>query len=125
MPRLELFPFCNRNHLTGRWVRARYVAEKHEIAARHKEWEITGPAEVRDVDPHARYFTPWKLVPHADLMRIEEPPPELQPHLAQPPTIDEREALLAMLFLRRYVTYCARRRRYSQMQGAANLYSGL
>ena len=30
-----------------------------------------------------------------------------------------------MLFLRRYVTYCARRRRYSQMQGAADLYRAL
>jgi len=57
------------------------VAERHEIAARYSEWEIIGPAEIRNIDPSARYFTPWKIVPHADLIRIEEPPPELQPHL--------------------------------------------
>ena len=71
--------------MTGKWVKARYVAERHEIAARYAEWEIIGPPEIRDVDPDARYFTPWKVVPHADLMRMEEPPPELQPHLAKPP----------------------------------------
>jgi len=37
--------------------------------------------------------------------------------------MDEREAFLTTLFLRRYVTYCARRRRFSQMQGAARLLS--
>jgi hypothetical protein len=29
---------------------------------------------------------------------------------------------MLLLFLRRYVTYCARRRRYAQMQGAARLH---
>ena len=48
-------------------------------------------------------------MPHADLMRMEEPPPEMQPHLAKPPRIDEREAFLTTLFLRRYVTLCANR----------------
>src|SRR6185295_15457958 len=50
----------------------RYVAERHEVAVRHAEWEITGPPKIRDVDPGARYFTPWKVVPHAELVRIEE-----------------------------------------------------
>lgn len=122
MPRLELFPFRYREPFTGKWVKARYRAEPHEIAARYKEWEITGPPEIREVDPNARYFTPWKVLPHADLMRMEEPAPELQPHLARPPAIDELEACLATLFLRRYVTYCARRGRYSQMQGASRLH---
>src|SRR6185369_7101982 len=90
MPRLELFPFRYRDRVTGKWVRARYVAERHEIAARYSEWELIGPPEIRDVDPNARYFTPWKIVPHADLVRMEEPPPEMQPHLAEPPRIDER-----------------------------------
>jgi hypothetical protein len=80
MPRLELFPFRYRDRLTGKWVKARYVAERHEIAARYKEWEITGPPEVRDVEPTARYFTPWKVVPHAELKRMEELPPQMQPH---------------------------------------------
>jgi hypothetical protein len=45
----------------------------------------------------------------------------MQPHLAEPPTIDELEAFMTMLFLRRYVTYWTRRKRYAQMQGAARL----
>ena len=51
MPRLELFPFRYRDPRTGRWIRARYVAERHEIAARYAELEIIGPAEIRDIDP--------------------------------------------------------------------------
>ena len=58
MPRLELYPLRFRDPLTGKWVRARYVAERHEIAARYAEWEITGPPEIREVDPNARYFNP-------------------------------------------------------------------
>jgi len=61
MPRLELFPFRYRDELTGKWVRARYVAERHEIAARFTEWEITGPPEIRNPDPGDAYFTPWKI----------------------------------------------------------------
>lgn len=57
LPRLELFPFRYRDPWTDKWVRARYVAERQEI----------GPPEVRDVDPEARYFTPWKVVPHAEV----------------------------------------------------------
>ena len=121
MPRLELFPFRYRDRITGKWVRARYVAEPHEIAARYEVWEIIGPPEIRDVDPNARYFTPWKVTPHAEVVRMQEPPPELQPHLAKPPAINAMEAFLTSLFLRRYVTYCARRRRYAQMNGAARL----
>ena len=55
-------------------------------------------------------------------MRLEEPAPELQPHLAKPPSLDALEAFLTALFLRRYVTYCARRGRYAQMQGAIQLH---
>jgi len=102
-------------------MKARYVADRQEIERRHAEWEIIGPPEIRDVDPSARYFTPWKVVPHAELKRMQELAPEMQPHLAKPPTMDGTEAFLAGLFLRRYVTYCARRRRYSQMNGAAQL----
>ena len=51
MPRLELYPFRYRDPVTAKWIRARYVAERHEIAARYAEWEIIGPAEIRDADP--------------------------------------------------------------------------
>ena len=50
MPRLELFPFRFRDPVSGKWVRARYVAQREEIAARYAEWEIAGPPEIRDVD---------------------------------------------------------------------------
>jgi hypothetical protein len=62
-PRLELFAFRYRDPRTGKWIRARYVAELHEIAARHAEFEIIGPAEIRDVDSDARYFTPQRPSP--------------------------------------------------------------
>ena len=92
MPRLALFPFRYRDRVTGKWVKARHVAERHDIAARYAEWEIIGPPEIGDVDPYARYFTPWKVAPQAELMRMQELPPELQPRLARPPTIDLVEA---------------------------------
>ena len=63
------------------------------------------------MDPEARYFTP-----HAT--QIEMPP-------ARQPTLDALEAFLLQLFLRRYITYCARRRRYAAMNGAARLYAEL
>jgi len=85
------------------------------------ESDITGPPEIRDVDINARYFSPWKAIPHAGLMRISETPPELRPQLAMPPGIDGVESFLVGVFLRRYVTYCARRRQYAQMDGAARL----
>jgi len=56
MPRLELFPFRYRDRLTGKWVKARYVAERHEIARVTPSGEIIGSPEIRDVDPNERYF---------------------------------------------------------------------
>ena len=44
--------------MTGKWIRARYVAERHEIASRYAEWEITGPAKIREISSRERYFTP-------------------------------------------------------------------
>jgi hypothetical protein len=41
-------------------MRARYVAERREIAARYAEWEIIGPPEIRHVEPSAAYFNPWR-----------------------------------------------------------------
>ena len=104
VPRLELFPFRYKDTRTGKWVRARYVAELHEIKARHTEFEITGPPEIRDVDPDARYFSPnFNTMMNAEMRRFRERPPELQP------VIDALEAFLVLTFLRRYVNYCARR----------------
>jgi len=60
VPRLELFPFRYRDERTGKWVRARYVAELHEIKARYADFEIIGPAEIREVDPRERSFSPHR-----------------------------------------------------------------
>jgi hypothetical protein len=56
--RLFLFPFRTRNELTGKWVRARYKAEYHELMARYAEWEIIGPPEIRR--PGGGAFSPWR-----------------------------------------------------------------
>jgi hypothetical protein len=55
-------PFRYRDPIGGRWIRARYVATREEIAKRYAEWEILGPPEVRDVDPGERYFAPHRRV---------------------------------------------------------------
>ena len=115
-PCLELFPFRYRDPRTGKWVRARYVATREQIADRHAEWEITGPAEIRNVDPEARAFSPFKQMMDAELRRYRATA-ELQP------TIDAVEELLLAVFLRRYVTYCARRGRFAAMNGTARLYA--
>jgi hypothetical protein len=120
-PRLELFAYRYRDLRTGKWIRARYRAERQEIAARHTEFEIIGPPEIRDVDPDAPRFTPhFKLMMNAELRRYSERPPEL---LTTPPAIDGLERLLLRAFLRRYVTYCARRRRFAAMNEAARLFA--
>jgi hypothetical protein len=60
--RLYLYPFRYRNPVCGKWFRARYVAELHEIVARHAEYEIIGAPEIRDVPDHpkANTFSPWR-----------------------------------------------------------------
>lgn len=116
MPRLALFAFKYRDPRTGKWIRARYLAELHEIKARHAEYEIIEPPEIRDVNPDTRYFAPeFNAMMNAEMRRFRERPPELQP------AIDALEASLVRTFLRRYVTYCARRRRFAAMNGAARL----
>jgi hypothetical protein len=42
----------------GKWVRARYVAERHELEARYAAWEIIGEPEYRR--PIGAAFSPWK-----------------------------------------------------------------
>jgi len=42
MPTIELFPFRYRDPRTGKWIRARYLAELSEIQRRYSEWELIG-----------------------------------------------------------------------------------
>ena len=138
-PRLELFPFRFRDPRTGKWIRARYVAELHEIAARHAEFEIIGSAEIRNVNPDARYFKPHIGAAPGKHRPVKEPPknpprdpkkdpPDNDPPVKEPPdedpaALDALERFLLLVFLRRYVTYCARRQRFAAMQGAARLFA--
>jgi len=74
----RLFPFRFRDPVTGKWVKARYKATRDEIAQRHAQWEIVGPAEVRAAD--AAMFRPYyRVVPHAEMLRLAETPPVLHP----------------------------------------------
>ena len=48
------------------------------IAERFAEWEVIGPAEHRVASPVG--FNPYRNpIPHAELMRLEEPAPEINP----------------------------------------------
>jgi hypothetical protein len=58
-------------------------------------------------------------------VRLQEAPPQVSPHLEQPPAIDAAERFLVALFLRRYVTYSTRRRHLAQMQRAAALHGDI
>jgi hypothetical protein len=113
--RIELYPFRYRDRLTGRWVRARYKATREEIAARYGEWEITGPAEIRSPETAGTYFRPFPPTTADELARALNPQPDMAP------AVDAIEAFLAYAFLRRYVTWCARSRRYASAGGAAML----
>lgn len=124
MGRVELYPFRFRDPVTRRWVTARYRAEREEIERRYAEYEVIGPAEVRDGDPDEPRFTPHGARA-TDGARQDSIAAEFQPHLARPPAIDPTEIGLLKLFLRRYVTYCARRRRYASMNGAVRLIAEL
>jgi hypothetical protein len=107
------------------------LSELHVIAERYAKWEITGPPEIRSGTPVVM-FSPWASLsprPAAHLPPVEDPPPDHgptpdPPPVEQPPPIeDQLERFLVPLFLRRYVTYCARRRRFAEMEGAARLHA--
>jgi hypothetical protein len=137
---LLLYPFRFIDPVTGKWTRARYVAGLTDIAAGYERWEITGPPEIRSCGSERDWFNPWaKLPPRpaAHLPPVEDPPPDHEPPpqsppdneppdppIEEPPPIeDQLERFLVLLFLRRYVTYCARRRRFAAMNGAAKLFT--
>jgi len=55
---LFCYPFRYRDPLSGKWVKARYKAERSELIARYAEWEIIGEPEVRR--PQKGTFSPWR-----------------------------------------------------------------
>ena len=111
------------------------MAERHVIESSYEKWEITGPPEIRRRGGHYDSFNTFRK-PAAHLPPVEEPPPNPDappptppdneppdPPVEEPPPIgDQLERFLVLLFLRRYVTYCARRRRFAAMNGAARLH---
>jgi hypothetical protein len=48
---LELYPFSYWDEMRKRWVKARYVATKADIEARHPKHRIKGPPEIRAGGP--------------------------------------------------------------------------
>ena len=55
---LVLYVFRFRDLVSGKWVRARYKAERTEIIVRYAEWELCGPPEIRR--RASGVFTPWR-----------------------------------------------------------------
>jgi hypothetical protein len=55
---LVLYPFKFRDPVLGKWVKARDVAERHELEAPYAVWEIVGPPEYRQ--PRGGSFSPWR-----------------------------------------------------------------
>jgi hypothetical protein len=128
MPRIELFTFHYRDPRTAKWIRARYRAERQEIAARYAEFEIVGAPEIREIDPEERRFNPHAGgMPPSEPASTQDDANRSQTAVAtvDPASLSGFERSLLLLFLRRYVTYCARRRRYGAMNGAAILYAAI
>ena len=133
----RFYPFRFIDSVTGKWKRARYVADLHVIAERYAEWEIVGPPEIRS-RRSAGMFSPWaKLAPRPAQVPVKEPPPDEEPPTKEPPSreppvkepppldppaLHEIERFFVLVFLRRYITYCTRRRKFAEMNGAAKLF---
>ena len=130
MPRLELFLFRYRDVRTGKWIRARYRAERHEIAARYAEFETIGPPEIRETDRDRHRFSPHAGAAERGRRAMGK---EAQgrvanqaiPAIVEPASLRGLERVLLLVFLRRYVTYCARRRQFAAMNGAARLHAAI
>ncbi len=56
---LFLYRFRYRDAVSGKWIRERQVPERREIAARYREWEITGEPETRRIDGGGS-VNPWR-----------------------------------------------------------------
>lgn len=117
---IVLYPFKLRNARTGKWYRARWNGSLEEIE--RLGGEVCGDAVtcrslgetsnfMRNVQAAAPAPAPGRL--------------EMHPHWESPPAIDAVERSLALAFLRRYVTWCVRTRRFAQAQGAATLFREL
>ena len=111
------FPFRLRDPLTGNWYRARWKASLEDIKSRGGV--VDGPPETyRALGATSSFQVERGLV-------VCDDGPQLHPQRESPPAIEQLERFLTCVFLRRYVTYCVRRRRYAQARGAAALFKEL
>jgi hypothetical protein len=109
-----LYPFRKQDRLTGKWYRARWKASLDDIAA--KGWEVDGPPESLSVHGDTSGFM-------RTLGGGSRPPAPLDNVRPPMPSADERA--LARTFLRRYVTFCARRGLNRQAFAAGTLWQNL
>src|SRR5438034_11274760 len=85
-PPLLLYPFRFFDPVRRRSVRARYLAERHEIEVRYARWEIIGPPEIR-TGGYATTLNPSRKSPgrSSHLPPAEDPPPDHCPTPHAPP----------------------------------------
>ena len=127
MPRLELFLFRYRDPRTGKWIRARYRAERHDRGA------VRGIRDRRGAGGSRHRSLPAALQSPRRRGRVRASSDEAQqrraaqaiPPVVEPCSLRGVERVLLLVFLRRYVTYCARRRRFAAMNGAARLHAAV
>jgi len=99
--------------VVSRAVRSLRGGDRGKIAEHKGEWIVDGPPAVYAALGDTSGFQPWRRAPETLL---------LHPQREMPPAVDKLERFLALVFLRRYVTYCSRHRRFAQAQGAAQLH---
>lgn len=114
-----LYPFRKRDPLTGKWYRARWKASLAEIESHDGEWIVDGPP-----------VTYANLGATSNFQAVRRPVlrddrPLMHSQRESPPAIDQLERFLAGVFLRRYATYCVRRKRFAQAHGSAALWREL
>lgn len=105
------YPFRKQDPLTGKWYRTRWKASLEEIEA--NGWKVDGLPETTSVSGATSGFM-------RNLGADHRPPAPLDNVTVPHASDDERR--LARAFLRRYVTYCARRGLERQARDAAVLW---
>ena len=116
---IVLYPFKVRDERTGKWRRTRYKASLEEIE--RLGGEVCGePVIYQSLGSTSNFLRNNFAAPVAVIDRLE-----MHPHWESPPAIDPLERFMAQMFLRRYITWCVRKRRFAVAQGAAALYREL
>lgn len=116
---IVLYPFKVRDDRTGKWRRTRYNGSLEEIE--RLGGEVCGePVTYQSLGSTSNFLRNSVVSPIAGTGTVE-----MHPHWESPPAIDALERFMAQMFLRRYVTWCVRKRRFAAAQGAAALHREL